>query len=497
MLLRRGDAWYEGLGTPRNGRSAREPAAIAAYGEGAARPQLRPRGKQSGLRFDIHRGFHDIAVVGLEFYACQKDPQSDDFDPTSRVRSGVQLFVGSKPTAYGRRLLIEDCCLRFCGATFMVARDAQAGATERVQQLVFRRNLVLDNYSRTSHSQGTFASRVSILIEENIYDHNGWLVRERGNRKDRGGATFFNHNTYFCDCHHVVFRGNLFLRASSIGNKWTANSGPGSARHLVIDDNLYVEGEIGISMGGNKPGPLRFKDARITNNVFLHVGRGRPTLRTLGWYLDVTDWDGGVIASNLFARQTSDAVRNVYGLKLGSSTAKGKYTAQGVHCRSVSVRSNVFHGLKHASAAIIIGQGRLLERIVFADNRIQLPGLQAPILRGDGHFDALALQGNAYYTDAKAGQWFRIGNEPCGFDAWAAKSGEQGAKRVKLDFPDPARSLEAYMALLGHKPTFDAFLAEVRGQSKARWRKELTAPAINAWFREGFALRKLEASPAK
>ena len=34
----------------------------------------------------------------------------------------------------------------------------------------------------------------------------------------------------------------------------------------MIDDNLYVEDEIGISAGGNQPGPLRFKDVKITNN---------------------------------------------------------------------------------------------------------------------------------------------------------------------------------------------------------------------------------------
>ena len=48
------------------------------------------------------------------------------------------------------------------------------------------------------------------------------------------------------------------------------------------------------------------------------------------------------------------------------------------------------------------------------------------------------------------------------------------------------------MASLGHKPTFDAFLAEVRKQSKARWRPEFTAGAINAWFRQGFGMAKLD-----
>jgi hypothetical protein len=57
VLLKRGDAWYEPLGSPPNGRSTQEPSVIGAYGEGPRRPQLRLRGKQSGLRFHIHDGF--------------------------------------------------------------------------------------------------------------------------------------------------------------------------------------------------------------------------------------------------------------------------------------------------------------------------------------------------------------------------------------------------------------------------------------------------------
>ena len=178
---------------------------IGAYGEGPRRPQLRLRGKQSGLRFDIHDGYHDIAIVGLEFYAAGKDPASPEFSPECAVKSAIGVFISGKHMATGRRLLVENCCMRFCGASLQVARDRRAGPAPATEQLVFRRNLVLDNYSRTSHCQGTYAAGVSILLEENIYDHNGWLVQERNNRKHRGGATIFNHNTYFCDCHDVVF----------------------------------------------------------------------------------------------------------------------------------------------------------------------------------------------------------------------------------------------------------------------------------------------------
>ena len=68
--------------------------------------------------------------------------------------------------------------------------------------------------------------------------------------------------------------------------------------------------------------------------------------------------------------------------------------------------------------------------------------------------------------------------------------GETGARFEKAAYPDASRSIEKYMQSLGDAPTHEAFIAAVRGQSKADWRAELTAPAINAWFRAGFGVKK-------
>ena len=85
---------------------------------------------------------------------------------------------------------------------------------------------------------------------------------------------------------------------------------------------------------------------RITNNVMLDIGKSRPTGRPLGWYVDATDWDGGLIANNLFIHQRGPDVRNVYAIHVGSSDAKGTYQGKGVHCRNVTIRENVIHGLE-------------------------------------------------------------------------------------------------------------------------------------------------------
>jgi hypothetical protein len=345
-----------------------------------------------------------------------------------------------------------------------------------VSQLAFRRNLVLDNYSRTSHSQGTYAHAISILLEENIYDHNGWLVQESGNRKDRGGATIFNHNTYFCDCHDVVFRGNMFLRASSIGNKWTANSGPASARNLVIDNNLYVEGEIGISAGGNKPGPLRFKDVTISNNVFLDLGRGRPTLRHLGWGIDVSDWDGGTIAGNLLVQHQRDDVGNVHLLSVGASDDTGA-------CRNVRIADNVFCG----GPVHFMQNTDRLNNITFSRNSLLMPWQERLLVRIEGDLSGCTFSDNVYSSTAPDEGWFGCDGQKLSLAEWTQRRKERGVKTEVGRPADQQGSIERYMAHLGLVPTFDAFLVEVRKQSRANWRPEFSAAVVNDWVRQEFA----------
>jgi hypothetical protein len=53
-------------------------------------------------------------------------------------------------------------------------------------------------------------------------------------------------------------------------------------------------------------------------------------------------------------------------------------------------------------------------------------------------------------------------------------------------FKDPDRTFASYNASLGGDETFEGFAQQVRKQSKTNWRKEFTAEAVIAYFREGF-----------
>jgi len=126
VLLRRGDAWEEPLGMPHNGRSASEPAVIAAWGQGP-RPQLRLRGKQNGLRFDIHGGFHDIAVAGIVVILHEMD----------EVHNVHALNVGaSDEGGQCRNVAIRDNVT--CGAPVLFTRNPG-----RLHGITFARNMLL------------------------------------------------------------------------------------------------------------------------------------------------------------------------------------------------------------------------------------------------------------------------------------------------------------------------------------------------------------------
>ncbi len=303
VLLRRGDVWHESLKS-KNGRSDDEPFLVASYGPAPERPLLKT-GTRTGLNVCCH-GFNNRAIVGIHLYANGKDPTSADYvSGSSGV--GLRFFLGSAD--HGNSVLVEDCHVDFYRNNI----NFQATGEHDIEDVVVRRNVITNAYSSTSHSQGFYAHSASILLEENVFDHNGWYRRAEGNQKDSGGATMFNHNT--------VFRNNIFLRSSSIQNKWRADA-PYDASSMTIDNNFYAEGEVGMSIGGNTDSSYRFVNIQVHNNVLTDIGRDRPTMRGLAWYLDVQDWDTGSVSGNLFLRQRDTAVANTYALRIGGSTGR-------------------------------------------------------------------------------------------------------------------------------------------------------------------------------
>lgn len=467
VLLRKGDVWV----TPatinaKAGRSASERSLVGAYGSGTVRPLIK-HGAVTGLTI-WDKSF--VAVAGLAFLAHTRNFASPEFVSTAG-NNGFWSFANSKVS---QAILVEDCVFEF-------AKNNVVQGPYRHQDVVIRRSQFLNDYSADSHSQGLYSHGASILLEECLFDHNGWYVQQSvpGQNVQSGGqATMYNHNTYFTNASQCIFRKNLFLRSSSIQNKWTSNpAGPADevlARDLLMDDNLYVEGEIGISAGGNNDfgTGYRWQNVHILNNVFLDIGRARPTNRSLGWGVDAIDWDGGRIAENVFHHYGETNVTNIYGIHVNG------------HTRDVEVARNLLHRLNSSARAMILGADPK-QNLRITDNEFQLGGtnlmlVDASVIAG------VSFSANVYDTDRAAGSWFRIQSADRDLAQWTAQTGDTGSTAQTLAYPDPTRTVETYHASLGRTATLDAFIVEAKRQTRGFWRPEYAAGAVTAWVRAGF-----------
>lgn len=477
VLLRRGDAWTENKLVPPSGRSEDEPALLGAYGDGHDRPQVRV-GYGPGIAATVRAGSPDpqhFAIVGLEFTAHARDPGSPEFKPNGPGGKPIPdkrlsyLAGGDGLDAEG--ILIEDCCFRFLQVTI----QARNGASLR--GVVVRRNLFLDNYSGTGgYSQAYFSFGVNgLTIEECIFDHNGWSEDPR--TLPQGKATVFNHDIYASGCSNLTIRHNLFLRSASLVNKIRSEDQGRSAR-ILIEDNLYYGGEIPIGGGGNAANSYRYKDYVILNNVMTDVGSERPTKRRLALHMDLQDWDHGAVVGNLMVHNRNP---EVWGC--GAIALKGT-------ARDVLIRDNVAWDLATKQPLLRFWGGADQERIELADNRFESIGSPKPILQARAPLSGFRFTNNLFVARGEAGPSFKVGDRTLDYAQWSKTTGDRPSVAKRADFPDPRRTLESYQASQGGKPGIAGLLEEVRQQSRARWREEYTAAAINDYLRAGFGLTR-------
>ncbi len=463
VLFKKGETWANETLPARSGLSEEAPFLYSAYGKGD-RPLFKT-GANTAYQ-QCCGNFNDIVLAHLDFYAHTRNPGSQEF--VSMAGSpGFNFYLGDNFTSRGA--LIEGCRFRF-----YTGNVVQGPGT--MDRFVIRRCAFLDSYSATSHCQGLYSANQSLTLEENFFDHNGWYRQAGpGLTRDDGVATMYNHNTYFEASHDVVFRGNMFLRASSIGNKWTADNGPASARNIEIDDNLYVDGEFGISMGGNETVPAhRFKNVSVTNNVMLDMGRSQPTNRTLGWYLDIDDWDQGEASGNYFLHVTNPKVTNVWGIRVLGEV------------RDVSIHDNVIYGLNTPESLLELTDGSVKTNVSIARNILDNRNANGKMIRLQGSPINYSFSSNRYYGTLDPSNWFDLAGNAVALSQWAAQSGETGSQSGPAAFPDPTRNIGKYLASLQRDTAFSEFIAGIRDQSKDNWDTALTAAKVNAWIRAGF-----------
>ncbi|MBY6190732.1 DUF5011 domain-containing protein [Microbulbifer agarilyticus] len=286
LLLKIGDEWQEGLGKwLKSGRSASEPMVVTAYGEGTKRPLLMS-GTKDGLRASGGGGspqiIDNLVFSGLHLYAQTRDPDASTFVEVTNNR-GINWFRGAT------YLLFEDNYIEHYKEGIQM-HDLD---NLNISGVVIRRNIIVDSYAVGAHSQGMYLAQTEgVLIEENIFDHNGWHPELAG-----AEATKFNHSVYIQKGNvGVEIKNNIISRSSSHGMQLR----PGGE----ILGNFLIRNPISILLGLNDDG---VDDGIVRNNVILNGNDINSDNAKRGWGIDFNPENNAIVENNIVAHVMSDS----------------------------------------------------------------------------------------------------------------------------------------------------------------------------------------------
>jgi hypothetical protein len=465
ILLRRGDTFRDqSLGRFKSGRDAAHPLVVAGYGDSLELPRV-----VGSDYFIDHDGKEKsfVSIVGLHFVVSTRDPDDPDFDGGSGG-DGVFRYVGG-----GKNLLIEGCHIEY-GEIVVQSYDTLTYEDVEVRRNVIEKSYHADtcspgdpNGDSTYRPSGMYSSHVERLtIEGNLFDHNGW-----NEDVPSACATIYNHNLYL-NGNDITIRDNLLTRASSIHIKLRSDTS-GDMSGLVVENNYFVEGEIGVSLGGNSEEAYRFADSTIESNVMSDIGRSRPTTRSLAWGLDVQDNDHLDVMRNLFLNQHEAGVGNSYAISIDGDTD-----------RDINVEQNLFYRIQNRS--LIEHQAAAHTAIGVFGNTFYDPDQDSCLIDHQGEFTGYHYDSNRFFSSAASDQWFCIDGARGDLPAWNKASGDTGERLDAPDFPDANRSVETYAASLGIGSKLTDFIARARRVTRLEYEPRLGAPALNDYIRKGF-----------
>jgi len=478
LLLRRGDVWYEPLVLKgKSGRSAAEPLVISSYGASGPRPLLKTGSFTTA--FEQTGNAQNVALVGIHFYAHNRDPDSAEF-------RGLDDFEGESLGIWwlggGGNFLVEDCVVqryRF-GVSVQGFRDAT------VRNFQLRRCQVLDSTGwEDGHSSGVYVHQADgVLIEECLIDRNGWNLQADGSGPKQ---TILTHNIYVQSSNaNVVLHGNIIARASSHGAQMRSGG--------VVAGNLFVRNPLCLLIGGGDHPAQGGVTAEVTGNAFLEANDIGKSPR--GYGVEFNNIRSATFSGNILAHDASVAP---YGRAV--NVRAGGYGG-GIGSRNITIEGNTIFDWRGGINFYVIGSLDDISDIRVARNLLQSSHRESLLVGVALHRDAsgdidsprifqeLGFSGNVY-RGARSPIWFKVHKEggraePMTFEQWVVRSGETDARAARVEFVDPDRSPATYHGALGKEATLEAFLAEARRQSRSTWRDEYTAASVVQYIREGF-----------
>lgn len=455
VLLKKGDTFSnQQIGLVNwQGKNALEPLFIGSYGSASSRPQVLT-GAGNFISFTGNAAF--VSIVGI--YA-EPHTRSGSDEPV-----GIEIL-----NAPFRSFLVEDCYLNQYFIQIVV-QDYSGITPFSHSGITIRRSILTNGYKISGGGGGLFFHGIdSILVEENLIDHNGWSETIAG-----ANANGFSHNTYFHpSCGLLTFRNNIVSRASAVGI--------GARCGGQIFNNLLLENPRNIFMGTFDQSqinyPTEFATGEIAYNVVLGA-RVEPTYDP-GNGITVDRVKNAQVHHNIVAHftQTSD-----YNLGLGMNNIE-----------NLTIKKNIVYNwgnnLNSGPAfAVALNIGNVHTAPVLIDsNDFQLKNTQAHCAVIAGAMSNFTLSRNRYFNVVAATNWFGSGD----FAAWNSATNETNAQALEVNYTDPNRSIVSYLATLGITGDLDDFITARKNMNKSNWNADFTAEIVNDYIREGFDMQKL------
>ena len=436
LLLRCNDSWSEAMPSwGKSGRSAAEPMVVRSYGTGE-RPLLLTGSSRGFDLTSYPTARAHLAITDIHCIAHTNVGTASD--------GGVEIVNSWSD------VLIENCRFERYQTNISIQ-----GLETRPRDIRIRRCVINGSIAVSGLSSGVLVGHADdILIEENLFDHNGWNLSIPGCT-----PTVFSHNVYINpdNTTGVITRGNIVARGAASGLR---SSG------WLCEDNLMLQNPVGLALG---------PDTRIVRrNVFLD-SRNIDAANPRGLGMDGTIGPGVQIYDNTLAHQVS-GTGNTRAISLG-----GVYNG-------LTLRHNVVYDwvqTVNSQAPALVLDGAPTGSVSVVDNQFQqnhgaLIAQFQPV-----PLFAYTFARNLYFNTGTPSPFLAMPS-PLTYAEWLARSGELGSQFEQRTYSAPDRSIATYMMSMGGAPSLDAFLSLAAQQSRQNWRPEFTAAAVNQYIRDGF-----------
>ena len=456
MLLRSGDVWSESFsnGFGLSGRSATERMLVSSYGSGP-RPRIQS-GSGNVIAIWGQGDGNNVAFVGLHLW-----PHT--YTGLNGSPRGLCVFGAVQ------NLLIEDCYFQAAETNIVIqGANEYPSATGRHRNIALRRNVIVDAFNTgSSNSQGIFASGTDgLLLEENVWDHNGWRDDVPGS-----GPTWYRHNIYIQNLNTgVVLRGNIVARTDGLH---TRSGG-------VVEDNLLMNNALSMMLGGGGFPAIEANGVEVTarHNVVLDGGdlqSGSP--RGWGWFQ--SNIRQSTVEYNIVAHNTSGHAPMPVFFDVANN---------GVGVQNTTFAHNVVYNWNGVSQ--INGNNSQIVNVTFSNNKFQNHITPEPLLTHSQSSSTVNFfsANNVFDTLATASSCMQVNGGNIPLSTWKPMVHDTTSVEQAAQFPDPNRTIATYHASIGGAGNLDAFMMEARQQSKANWRPQYTAAAVNDYIRAGFGL---------